>query len=174
MLFPELDRYNQPFVSTGNPDEDRKLIIDFWMNVYLPEGRGVEKTSYETYKTWSNASWNLFKYVKDGSGYVPDTNQQSVKIALVKNDPLEPQLEEFNMWFPHIKQRSEGYKWIDILEETCSEYGCYDIHAYPDKFDLMFTRHRRQELLKSFPGAAECLDYIRQHHYYEKGKKNGR
>lgn len=166
------------FRSTDDPQLDREAIIHWWMHVYNPGSPRCDDTTLKVYQSWDRAQWPLFKYVRTGSGYFPEANQQTVRITMYKKDPVEPAIEELRLWLPHIKRipfsprcRHSDEKgqplaaYIDIFESTLSQHGCYDLwYISDDDIRLTFTYSDPVKFKNLF----DAVDYIREHHWYEK------
>ena len=157
------------FQPTGDDNLDREILIHWWMHVYDPTedyklGEGI-------YGSWSNACYRYFKYATQ-SGYNPETGQ-AVKLSCYKHTPLEPQLEQLQLWLPHIKpsrlrphdESERKGKWISVFEHTLSYHGSYNLIIYSDtEVDLTFT----YDSPRKFGSLDEAVDFVRLHHWYEK------
>lgn len=154
---------NTPFKPI-NPEFDKKAIVHWWTNVYFPNGYGDNKTPQDVWKSWDTASWKYFKYIHI-SGYWIDTNQSSIKIACIKSDLLQPQLEELEMWLPGIKGNP---KKVSILEESLSEHGSYNLVVYEKQQIITKTTYGSISHVKEFTNLSDAVDFIRTRLYYKK------
>lgn len=163
----------EPQAEQVRTEFNRTALIHWWMNVYVPNGRGDQETPYEVYRTWSNAMWQNFKYVSC-DGYRIETNQNVVKIACCKKEPLEPQLEELKLWIPHIKESMDEEqrmgKHISIFERGLCEYAIYSLAVYSD-LDIVIGEfsHGSYKVVNKFDNLAEAVDLIRNKYWYTKG-----
>jgi hypothetical protein len=110
----------------------------------------------------------LNKYGISTFGYNIDTNQIIIKICLHQNKPeqIDKLLKGLNIILPFIKLNDKGYKYIDLLESTLSEYGSYWLKI-DDKFNLMTTVYNRDNLIYSSNSLEELIKYIQHNHYYK-------
>lgn len=155
-----------------NPQFDREAVVHWWMNVYVPDGWGDDRTPQEIHETWSSAIFKTFLYIHQ-SGYNPRTNQTSIDIACIGDVPVEPQLEELRMWLSEYKPiPTEGdgdVHYVGIFESTLSEFGIYHLEVYDDESCIIRkTTYGRPEILSTFDNLKSALDYIRLNLWYQK------
>jgi hypothetical protein len=160
------------FKATGDWNFDRQTLVHWWMNVYVPNGQRDEETPYEVYKTWSSAVGRYFPFAKAGGGYNPKTDQSAVEICTYKNFPVEPQLNDLQLWLPHLKPIEEdgrSYQYLGIFEHTLSEGGVFFLRIYSETdVALWKTTYGHSRLLRSFPMLQEAVLYVSKNHWYEK------
>lgn len=149
-----------------DPEFDRQALVHWWMYVYGPEDYGPETTPFEVFNTWSNAMYPNFKYV-NVSGYVPATKQSCVQFSGYRHDPIQSQVEDLEMWLPHVKPNKKGYKFIDVFEYTASAHGIFFLEFYPKSIHLNKTTYGTTATLKKFKTVAETVEYVVEHHPYE-------
>ena len=133
----------------------------------------IEGDFYKTVSKW----FSKFKYVWQ-SGYVPETKQAAIKVLFLKYEPPEPQIEEVLQFVPHLKefnsQRAQDIgkvKFIDIMEESLSQYASYSIYIQEDKVIIGSTSHYRFSVVKEFDDIESCLLYVHENLPYEKEKR---
>jgi hypothetical protein len=155
-----------------DPEFDKAAIVHWWMNVYVPEGHGENKTEYEVYNTWSNAVYPYFRNIHI-SGYNPHTDQQAVTFAGYKKEPVDPQIEELRLWVPHIKpckdKNDRVGKHVKVFEHTLSENGSWHLWIYSDnEYALGTMRWHRYTQTATFDSLGKSVWFITQHYYYKK------
>lgn len=115
------------------------------------------------------------------SGYFPETNQRSVSVMLKRRDPqsLNKTITSVKKVLPFIKpikvpdadgtRDARTMKRLGIFEHTCSEHGIYEmlIGEEAGVFEIMRTRYRRPQILKSFSSLEEMLACVQREFYYE-------
>jgi hypothetical protein len=110
-----------------------------------------------------------------GGGYLPDTGQRCIKIAMIKGDKssFSNTFTALNEILPFIKSitkgNNKGFKYVDILESTLSENGCYYIllNRKEKIYKLMQDRYHHTSELKIFNSLIDILKYIQNNHWYE-------
>lgn len=103
------------------------------------------------------------------SGYVPETNQYCMKLMLTREfskEEMDKVEEKFSEYISALEFTSRGYKFVDIFEETCSQYGSYALFVFEDKFRIVKSVYGREGIVKEFTNQRECLEYIREYVYY--------
>lgn len=168
---PDLVLRQTPFRPTGERRFDRDAIAWWWLNVYVPDGYGDEKTPYEVYKTWSAAVYECFRYVRL-SGYWSETNQQAVQILGYRAEPPEAHTADLLVWLPHVREgrgRSDRPgKHLDVFEHTLSQYGTYTLTVNGDgSATLGIQAYGRWRELRAFGSAEAAVDHVRLNHWYE-------
>jgi len=156
-----------------DPVFDKEAIIHWWMNVYTPTN--CIETSQEVYSSWHCAVHANFKYIGI-AGYNCGTLQSAIRFAAYKKDPIEEQLEELQMWLPHIRpsvdENGRGdrkAKHVSILERTLSQYACYSMSVYNDnEITVNSLAYGSHNVLKKFDNLKYVISFIRARHWYKK------
>lgn len=179
VLFPDPDLVlrRTEWRATGDAPFDREALAHWWMQVYVPNGKGDEQTPQTVYSSYSSAVYNLFPHVRPG-GYSPVTGQSQLDVVCYNSgnhfDDVVPMLAELGLWLPLLKPisgeyDSRQYQHLGILEHTLSEGGCYSLHLYsPDEVKLHRIRYHRHSVLERFASLRDALAYVVEHHWYEK------
>ena len=119
----------------------------------------------------------LEKFGLETGSYNPETNQMVVQISLKFNDVdgLKLAHDGLNEVIPHIIP-SFGYKFIDIVDYTLSEYGSYSLRIYArrlrNQFKLMVTRWHRESVVYESDNLMDVLVYIQKHHHRDSPKED--
>jgi len=163
--------------------EAQEMIIHWWMNVYVPDGRGDNHTPQEIFSSWSNAKYHYFKFCQV-DGYCPDIQQSAIHLKCYKQMPLAPQVRELQMWLEPAKSfiLSTGRtkkptdrvgKYVSIFEHTLSRWASYYLYVYSDDTDcaIYSNRYGRYSLEKEFKTLESAVDYIRLNLWYESSDK---
>lgn len=164
-----------PFKDTGDRKLNQQIAIHWWMNVYTNHNCEINQ---DVYNSWCNAC-NNFDFVKADGSYNIITNQSTVCYSPYKKELPHLQLEEFELWLPHIKwvepkkdqeymfRHYEGrkFKYIDIFEQTLSEFGIWEIYYYSDsEIDINFSYAQP----KKFTNLKTVVEYCCNNLYYKK------
>lgn len=102
-------------------------------------------------------------------GYFPHTMQTGIQISIKRDDEkkvVEQIRDTLLKVIKHVKPLGDGYKHIDIMEHTLSEYGVYEL-VFDNMWRILKTTYSRPEIRKSFKTLDEALSYIQEHHYSE-------
>lgn len=104
-------------------------------------------------------------------GYRPATMQRIVKISLYKHHAesairLQKTLEGLQKILPYIEP-IEGWKVINILESTLSEYGVFDLYVGEKTCEVRKTTYGRERIVFKASSLLEALEYIQKHHPYD-------
>lgn len=118
----------------------------------------------------------LEKFGLETGSYNPETNQMVVQISLNSNDfdGLHLVHDGLNEVIPHINTVF-GYKFIDIIDYTLSEYGSYSLRVYEDdvkSFKLTVTRWHRESVVYESDNLMDVLAYIQKHHHRDSPKED--
>ena len=113
----------------------------------------------------------LEKFGLETGSYNPETNQMVVQIALNSNDHEGLKLVYAGLigLIPHINS-AFGYKFIDIIDYTLSEYGSYSLYSlrvYENDvkpFKLTVARWHRESVVYESENLIDVLMYIQKHH----------
>lgn len=143
-----------------SPLFDKQVLVHWWMNVHIPPGSKNESTPSEIFRSWDNAIYGRFKYVRPGMTYNLDTRQVIIKIGTRKSDELKPQIEELEMWLPFVKGHP---KVVDIFEHTLSRWEIYKLHVSPGLYKVKTT----SRTIASFDNIIDTVSFIRKNHWYE-------
>lgn len=161
---------NTPFKSTSDKKKDKEIIAYWWLQAYVPDGFGNEKTPYEIYRTWSNALYG-FECVGPDSSYNPDTKQCSAKFCVEKDSDLQTGLEELFLILPLMKsleEKGQKYKYFGVFERSLSEYGVYSVKYYDDlNIELGITVYGSYRILEKFTSPEALLKELQRKYYYE-------
>lgn len=174
LLFADYDicLRNAPFLLfNADKEESQKILINWWMNVYFPDGSGENRTDFNVYQTYSHALYKYFNYAKADGCYNRETNQSIVSFTAYKKHDLIKQYNELSLWIPYIKTQNDKdgkeYKYIGVIDRTLSEGGIYQIHIYDDYVQFGITRWGHYDDLKRFDNLLDCVKYIQKEKYYE-------
>jgi hypothetical protein len=112
----------------------------------------------------------LSKYDLKSSGYIEETHQAAIQIAMIEGDQsnLDKTEEGLKIVLPHLKPLSDGYAHICILEYTLSRYGVYRLKIKDGEVGLNRTVYSRMSRLKTWKTTHEALEYIQKQHPYQK------
>jgi hypothetical protein len=118
----------------------------------------------------------LEKFGLETGSYNPETNQMVVQIALNSNDHEGLKLVYAGLigLIPHINS-AFGYKFIDIIDYTLSEYGSYSLRVYENDvkpFKLTVTRWHRESVVYESDNLMDVLAYIQKHHHRDSPKED--
>ena len=105
------------------------------------------------------------------SGYYPELDQAAVRITLYKDKPgqTEAVCSALRQVLPALKPHTDGHRRIGIFEHSLSEHGIWSLHITPEDVpELHFTRYSRSRCEKTFASLEAAIEYIAQHHYYER------
>lgn len=103
------------------------------------------------------------------SGTNSETGQSVIQVSFSPNKPAKNAkvLESLRKCLPYIKPCAGGYKYVDLIENSLSEHGSYNLHIYSENdVKLSFTRYGRESItdLGTLDQAAE---YIARRHPYD-------
>ncbi len=88
-----------------------------------------------------------------------------------QNKEFAEQLAVLN-FIPYIKPLDDGFKYLDIFENTCSETGRLSIRFKDDLFEVVKTNYGHPQVQKDFTNMMDCLKYVYDNHPYTlRGKK---
>lgn len=112
----------------------------------------------------------LSKYDLQSSGYIEETHQAAIKIAMIEGDQgnLARTEEGLNIVLPHLKPLSDDYIHICVLERTLSQYGVYRLKIKDGEVGLDRTVYSRMSRLKTWKTIHEALEYIQKQYPYQK------
>lgn len=154
-----------------SPELDKEIIVHWFMNIYShDDDYSTRKTDYEVYVQWSKAISENFKYVSV-SGYLPETGQSCVKLACHKNEDVNLQLNELQMWLPHIKPIKKDdklIKYVRIFESSLSRHAAYALHICETEVFINKNSYGRQTNQK-FDDIATAVNFIHQNIWYKDG-----
>jgi hypothetical protein len=120
------------------------------------------------------------------SGYLPGTNQRSVKVMLTKGseESYEKTVAALRELLPYIKplpgtddrglkDEYAGYKYIGVFDHGLSEYASYSIRIREetDEYLIVQARYSTRETLKKFNSLEDLIKCVQDRFWYnEKGK----
>jgi hypothetical protein len=113
----------------------------------------------------------LAKYEMMSSGYHPTTMQRVVQISLYKYAPdsaakLEKTFDGLHKILPHIKP-VDGWKVINILESTLSQYGSYSLYVDEKVCELRKCTYGSERVIFKSKSLREVIEYIQKNHSYD-------
>ncbi len=163
-FWPDYDKIvlQSRFKATDDESFNKEWLAKWWMYLYKP---GTHYPEQKVYSSYYNSLFRYFRLVRP-SGYSPKTNQSAIKLSCIKKYTLKEHLSEFNFWLPHVIP-IDGIKYIDIFEETHSEYGKYNLKVEEPNAELHFTQYGNTRTLKTFRSIKSAISYVRRNHYYE-------
>lgn len=105
-------------------------------------------------------------------GYWTDTQQATVKIALLKAGAVgtrdnAKQLASVKMLLPFIRENDKGFKKLDIFEYTLSEYHSYWLEVYADGRVKVAHCCNYGDSQPTLETIEEAFEYVSQYHWYE-------
>lgn len=113
----------------------------------------------------------LAKYEMMSCGYRHSTMQRAIQISLYKYAPdsvskLEKTFNGLQKILPYIKP-VDGWKIIDILESTLSQYGSYSLYVGEKVCELRKCTYGSERVIFKSKSLREVLEYIRKDHPYD-------
>ena len=132
-----------------------------------------EQNSMVAYKALEKA---LREFGIGSSGYNPATMQRVLRISLYKyheecTEKLQKTFEGLQKVLPYIKA-VDGWKSVDILENTLSEFGFYNLYVSEDACELRKTTYGRERVIFNSDSLFETLEYIQKHHAYDQDEND--
>lgn len=144
---------------------DKVKLIDFFL--IDPVGKDA-RSPYREYKACSNLAWKLFKHLSH-HGQNLDLNMGCFNLRIQKEANLSLVQEEINLLIDRVKV---GFPTLDELslginEETCSEFGVYELVLNLKNLTGKVTRTtygRTSDQTEVLP-LLDLLGYIQKNHY---------
>lgn len=132
-----------------------------------------EQNSMVVYKALEKA---LREFGIGSSGYNPATMQRVLQVSLYKYheesaEKLQKTFEGLQKVLPHIKA-VDGWKMVDVLESTLSEFGFYKLYVSEDACELRKTTYGRERVIFNSGSLFETLEYIQKHHAYDQDEND--
>lgn len=102
------------------------------------------------------------------SGYFHETNQCAFQVKINNRIPLNNQLQVLDV-LPHIKP-IDGWKRLQVLENTLSEFGCYNLKIDKQGATLLTkTTYGHETVINSYENCEQALAYIHKNHPFSPG-----
>lgn len=105
----------------------------------------------------------------DSIGYWPDTQQRAIQVKLIKGASTTKLANIYSgllTILPHITPNEDGYRQIDIIEHTLSEFYSWTIGVLGYNADSETHILQNNYEYKRFPNLMECLVHCKKHHWY--------
>jgi len=102
--------------------------------------------------------------------------QRVLQISLYKyheegTEKLQKTFEGLQKVLPHIKA-VDGWKSVDILENTLSEFGFYQLYVSENACELRKTVYGSERVVFNSDSLFKTLKYIQKHHAYDKDEND--
>lgn len=141
-----------------------------WEKIFALDWHRQEGAYYNRITKWIGQQNLRYMYQ---SGYILPTDQISMKIKFHRDEPFEPQYEEFMLIEPYVKSFAFGEKeyrkpkigeakYFSIFEHSLSEYRVYSFHVLSDRSSAVWDGYET----KRFPDIETGLRYVQQNHWY--------
>lgn len=141
-------------VLSGNLEEDRRILLKWWLEDYSPT---FNNTPADVYSTNNNLTYQVFKYLHF-TCYRPQTDQEVVNLRFTpvpKVENLGQMKAEILAALPYIKP-IDGVKIFSVLEPSLSAGGSFTVTFNDSTWRLQFGRGSRDSTVIS----SGNLDYF--------------
>jgi hypothetical protein len=166
----DLVEKDRPFLSKEEKEKflerfDKSSLIDYFLvDVMENEAR----RPYREYKACSDLEWELFKNIGH-HGFNPDLNMGFWNLRIQKEADLLSVKEELGLLLDRVKENFPAVDElpIGISEETCSQYGVYELVLNLKDLTGKVTKTtygRTSDQTEALP-LIDLLKYIQKNHY---------
>ena len=144
-VIPEVSK--KPLVLSGNLEEDRRTLLEWWLEDYSPS---LNNTQSQVYSSNNNLTYQVFKYLHF-SCYRPQTDQEVVNLRFTPVPEIEnlgKMKEEILAALPYIKP-IDGLQMFSVLEPSLSIGGSFEVTFNGSTWQLQFGRGSRNSTVIS-------------------------
>lgn len=120
-------------------------------------------SSSVAYKHLSNRLQEEFGMMRGGVWI--DTGEVAVSLVVDETDEsVKKTVAGIETLMKVLQPHEDGYIRFNILENTCGEYGSYDLRTKPGEFVLTISSYGTPRKIESFDTAIAAVKYIQKHH----------
>lgn len=105
----------------------------------------------------------------DSIGYWPDTQQRAIQVKIFKGASTTKLVNIHSgllAILPHITTNEDGYRQINLMEHTLSEFYSWTIGVLGYNADSETHILQNNYEYKKFPTLMDALIYCKKHHWY--------